>query len=70
MTTATQQERILAALERGRTVTPISALRDFGCFRLGARIYNLKREGHKISTTLKPDREGHRFAEYRMERAK
>ena len=53
MTTATQQDRILAALRRGRAVTPISALREFGCFRLGARIYNLKRQGH-------------RFAEYRM----
>ena len=67
MTTATQQQRILAALERGRTVTPISALRDFGCFRLGARIYNLKRQGHPITATLRTDREGHRFAEYRME---
>jgi len=66
----TQEDWILYALQRGYTVTPISALRDFGCFRLGARIYNLKRAGHKISTTLKPDREGHRFAEYRMERAK
>ena len=66
MTPSTQQDRILAALRRGRAVTPISALRDFGCFRLGARIYNLKRQGHPIEATLKTDREGHRFAEYRM----
>jgi hypothetical protein len=67
MTELTQQERILAQLEAGRCVTPLSALRDFHCFRLGARIYNLKREGHTITTTLKADREGHRFAEYRLE---
>ena len=66
MTLASQQERIRAALEAGRTVTPLSALREFGCFRLGARIYNLKRQGMKIEAALKADREGHRFAEYRL----
>jgi hypothetical protein len=65
MTSATQQERILAQLRAGRTVTPLSALNDFGCFRLGARIYNLKREGYPIETTLKAS-DGKRYAEYRM----
>ena len=66
MTTATQQSRILAALQKGRTVTDLWAYNAIGCRRLAARIYNLKRQGHPIEATLKTDREGHRFAEYRM----
>lgn len=44
----TQNDRILAALKAGRVLTPWSALSEFGCFRLGARIYDLKRKGYAI----------------------
>jgi hypothetical protein len=34
---------------RGRQgVTPLEALREVGTMRLGARVYDLRREGHKI----------------------
>lgn len=29
----------------------MDALRKFGCFRLGARIWDLKHQGHKIKST-------------------
>jgi len=46
----TQEARILAALKAGRILTPWNALTEFGCFRLGARIYNLRRKGYVIQT--------------------
>lgn len=45
-----QRAAILSALRLGRSITPLDALRDFHCFRLGARIYDLKREGYKIKS--------------------
>lgn len=45
-----QKQRILVHLRRHRTITPIQALDKYGCFRLGARIYELKESGHKIAT--------------------
>lgn len=48
----TQAEAILAHLESGRTITPLEALRDYGCFRLGARIYDLKQQGHQIERRM------------------
>lgn len=43
-TSASQTARIKAALLRGETLTPLDALRRFGCFRLGARIWDLRNE--------------------------
>ena len=48
----TQKERILKALEEGRELTPKDAINEFGCFRLSARICDLKEEGHNIITTI------------------
>lgn len=48
MTHMTQAEQILAALESGRRLTPGDALHEFGCMRLGARVYDLERDGYKI----------------------
>lgn len=61
----TQTELIKKHLEDGRTITPIEALSLYGCFRLGARIYNLKQQGVKIeSKTI--TKNGKHFAQYRM----
>lgn len=46
---------ILAHLKRGRQLSSLNALNLFGCFRLAARIHDLRARGHKIesaSTTL------------------
>ena len=43
-TSASQTARIKAALLKGEKLTPIDALRRFGCFRLGARIWELRNE--------------------------
>lgn len=63
----TQTELILADLKRGRKISPIDALEDYGCFRLGARIWELKRDGHPIKTELVSDpKSGKHYARYSM----
>lgn len=69
-----QTAMILNHLQKGATINPIEALDKYGCFRLGAVIYNLKKEGYEISSTLyyftKPSgKQGH-YAVYRLESAK
>ena len=63
----TQTHQILAALKAGQHITPIDALRDFSCFRLGARIYDLKQAGHKIHTARVETPSGAFVASYSME---
>ena len=43
-------EKILKYLQKGKSITPMEALEKFGCFRLSARIWELKKEGHDIET--------------------
>jgi len=60
---SSQANAIRAALKSRRKLTPMDALKDFGCFRLGARIYDLRRQGMKIKSRLK-DIGGKHVAEY------
>lgn len=46
----TQSERILRHLQDYGSITPVEALSDYGCMRLGARIYDLKSRGYDIRT--------------------
>jgi len=61
-----QCEEILAHLKSGKRITPMDALGLFGCFRLSARILDLKDEGHAIKKEIVHNN-GKRFAEYYME---
>lgn len=69
----TQEARILAHLESGKTITPLVALDLYGCFRLGARCWNLK-EGefdgvkHPIKSRMITLPNKKRVAEYYLER--
>ena len=47
MTTSTQEQRILATLSSGKTLTSAQA-RQRGIMRLSARIFSLRSEGHNI----------------------
>lgn len=47
-TKKTQKDMILEHLEKNGSITPLEAQRLYGCMRLGARIWDLKREGHKF----------------------
>ena len=61
----TQNDQIMAALLAGQTITPLDALRDFGCFRLAARIDELRQQGHCITTEFQT-RNGKKYAAYRL----
>lgn len=41
---------ILTHLQMGKTLTQADAIRLFGCYRLGARILELREEGYNIIT--------------------
>lgn len=46
----TQKKVILAHLKRFGNIEPLTALREYGCYRLGARIADLRRDGYNIIT--------------------
>lgn len=48
----TQTERILNHLRECGSITPLDALKEYGCMRLGARIYDLKRAGYQIESRI------------------
>lgn len=48
----TQADSILAYLKRGHSITPLEALERFGCMRLGARVWELKRRGIEIVSEM------------------
>jgi hypothetical protein len=48
----TQEQAILEWMRNKGPITPLEALQHCGCFRLGARIYDLKRKGYAISTEM------------------
>lgn len=51
----TQTEQIRSHLESGQSITPLEALHEYGCFRLGARIWELKRDGMAIPSEIVTD---------------
>ena len=51
MKTKSTTEKIAALLKRGRSITPMQALDQLNCMRLGARIYDLKKQGYRINKT-------------------
>lgn len=64
----TQAEMILSDLRKGKKITPLDALEDYGCFRLGARIWDLRKDGYPIKSELFEDhRKEKRYARYWME---
>jgi hypothetical protein len=45
-----QNKQIADYLNKGKKLTPIDALNKFGCYRLAARIADLRNEGMNIVT--------------------
>jgi hypothetical protein len=59
-----QLQQILNHLRRA-PLDPLTALKRYGCFRLGARIWDLKRKGFAIRTAW-VRQGGKRFARYQL----
>ena len=62
----TQAGRILEHLRAGNRITALEALDAFGCFRLAARIHELRRDGWGIQERTVETQGGKRVAEYSM----
>lgn len=45
----TQCERILRHLRDYGSITQAEAMTEYGCYRLGARIFDLKNQGYEIT---------------------
>lgn len=65
-----QMAMVLKHLESGREINPIEALNKYGCFRLGAIIFELKKEGYAISSRIhrykKPSGKDGHYAIYKL----
>lgn len=61
----TQYSNILTHFNNGKRITPIDALHLYGCFRLSAIIFDLRKEGYPIKTHFITVN-GKTFAEYEM----
>lgn len=68
----TQNEQVLRHLMTYGKITSLEAVELYGIMRLGARIYDLKKQGYPIKTYLRVGKsrngESMVFAEYRLER--
>jgi hypothetical protein len=64
----TQKQCILSDLLQGRKITPLDALNNYGCFRIGARINELRNQGYDIVTEY--PKKGKRYAIYSLKEKK
>lgn len=62
-----QEAQIEQYLRAGNSITPLEALNKFGCFRLGARIKELRDAGLDIRTEMVRTLSGKRVAEYSLQ---
>lgn len=62
----TQKSKIKEHLLKGKSLTPLEALKNYGAFRLAAVVFTLKSEGHDIKTTIMqhPNNPKKQFAKY------
>ena len=54
MAKISKQEKVLMHLQTFGSITPLEALNKYGSLRLGALIFNLRKEGHDIETNIVP----------------
>lgn len=65
-----QNREILEFLKTGQHITQVTAFFKFDCWRLSARIHDLRREGHNIRTRIHHDEHsGKRYAVYSLIKA-
>ena len=66
-TNDTQANAILKHMQDGNGITPMDALELCGCFRLSARIADLKKRGYEIITEKVKVAGGKYVARYHLE---
>lgn len=64
----TQCEKILDYIRLNGSITPLDALREFGCMRLASRINDLKKQGYNITSKIESNKNRYgdivRYARY------
>ena len=69
-TKKSQKDLILAHIEKYGSITPLEAQQYYSCMRLGARIWDLRRDGYDIVSEIVEVETKHggkaRVAQYRM----
>lgn len=64
----TQCEKILDYMRLNGSITPLDALREFGCMRLASRITDLKAQGYDIISKMESNKNRYgdtvRYARY------
>jgi hypothetical protein len=48
----TQTRKVYQHLQQHKSITPLEALSLYGCFRLGARIWELRKAGVPVKTEI------------------
>ena len=48
----TQKQYVLSHLRQFGSIEPLTALREYGCYRLGAVIFRLRSEGYNITSEM------------------
>ena len=61
-----QKQEVLNHLKTGAHITPLEAIGLYGIYRLAARIFELRSEGHNITTDVQQDRRGRPYSRYRL----
>lgn len=64
--TESQTGAILAHLLSGKAINPLQALNDYKCFRLGARIWDIRKAGYNVERQMIRVASGKRVAPYRL----
>jgi hypothetical protein len=62
----TQNKQVLGYLRLHGSITPQEAMESLACYRLGARIHELRKEGYNIAGALVKSIGGAHFAKYTL----
>ena len=65
-----QTRDILRHLSKGYTLTPLQALDRFACYRLAARIKEIREQGHSVAMRMVRTTNGAHIAQYSIEGAR
>jgi hypothetical protein len=59
-----QRVQVLEYLKKRNSITQVQALVEFGCFRLAARIEELRRAGYSIKSSPRTAENGSKYVKY------
>lgn len=61
-----QKQQILDYMSEGHPITPLEALNMFGCFRLSARVEEMRKDGIEVKTEYE-HKHGKKWAKYSLQ---